>query len=298
MSDLHRPSKRPRTLRAVGATIGGALVLITMFGVLTLRNSLAAASGYALGLAERADELAERISLPLKRIELNGQPLLVSTGLKQGDLKGVLDDFAALCRRPKGSAQAGIPVLRQSEGDRGIQACFLPAPGRSAWRELIRTRDLETVGHVALLYARKTKQNRVHVLLVESQPPFHLFDMFPAQGDAPGSDPPHVPRPSQARRVLSGLAVGGAPLAVRLYETSSSMSASLEEMEGGMIARGYARLGDEGGGKVNPSEQTRMFISPSGAQVLIVASRWRERTTIAVMDLGRGFDATDGRATE
>jgi hypothetical protein len=299
MSDLHRPSKRSsRKPRPVRAILGGAFVLSTVLGVLTLRNSLAAASGYALSLAERADELSEGLPLPLKRIELNGQPLLVTTGLKEGDVKGALDDFAVLCRRPKESARRGMPLLRQTRDDRGIQGCFLPAQGRSTWQELMRTRDVETVGHVAMLYARKTKENRVHVLLIETQPPFHLLDMFPAQGDAPGSDSPHVPRPSQARRILSGVAVGGAPYAVRLYETSSSTAASLDEMEGGMLARGYTKLGDQLEGKVNPSEQTRMFIGPSGAQVIIVASRWRERTSLAVMDLGRGLETSDTKATE
>jgi hypothetical protein len=282
----------------VRAILGGAFVLSTALGVLTLRNSLAAASGYALGLAERADELAERLPSPIKRIELNGQPMLVTTGLKQGDVKSVLDDFAVLCRRPKESARRGMALLRQTRVDRGIQGCFLPAQGRLAWQEFARTRDLETVGHVAMLYARQTKENRVHVLLIETQPPFHLLDMFPARGDAPGSDSPHVPRPSQARRILSGVAVGGAPYAVRLYETSSSMTASLQEMQGGMIARGYAQLDDQAEGKVSPSEQARTFIGPSGAQVIIVASRWRERTSIAVMDLGRGLETSDAKATE
>jgi hypothetical protein len=35
----------------------------------------------------------------------------------------------------------------------------------------VRTRDLETVGHVALLYARQIEESRMHVLLVETEPP-------------------------------------------------------------------------------------------------------------------------------
>ncbi len=63
-----------------------------------------------------------------------------------------------------------------------------------------------------------------------------------------------------------------------------------------MVARGYSPLGNEVG--TPPKEQVRSFISPSGGQVIIVASERSQGTAIAVMNLGREVEGTQTNGTE
>ncbi|HTV21986.1 MAG TPA: hypothetical protein VMG12_25025, partial [Polyangiaceae bacterium] len=102
----------------------------------------------------------------------------------------------------------------------------------------VETGDLSEVGDARYFLARKVNEQRTQVLSVWTEGHFDLLGMFPAEGDAPGSDSPVVPRPPTARRTFSAI-VPERPYTVRTYESRESREAVLQHYDNLMPAAGW-----------------------------------------------------------
>lgn len=115
-------------------------------------------------------------------------------------------------------APAAVPtargVFRLQQGDRGIVACF--ARGRTSGSLFERLQRFATTGELSALgelrYFSVLDHNEGRTLFLAAWPlgEVKLLEMFPREGDAPGTDLPGLPRPSAATRTLSaGTPAGG-----------------------------------------------------------------------------------------
>lgn len=280
----------------------GALCAATVVLVVTgvaARVAVGSASERALRLVRHFDGVNVGPGGPVNLLEVNGQVVRIVTALGDLDISKVLDDFEAACRNnPKALFTAGgrdavsspedrrgYPVLRTEATGEGLQACLVPsAEGPSwaqRWRDFGSTRDLATIGNVVLVYARRMSNQKVHLMKAWTGDRFRLLDMFPANGDSPGSDSKLAARPRSSRRTFSGVA-GGNPYAVRIYEASSEPDRVLVDFDTDMAARGFTRLNDPGfpGG-------VQGYLHQSGVQALVTAQKDGSRTVVVVTEGGQ-----------
>src|SRR5690606_22133580 len=78
------------------------------------------------------------------------------------------------------------------------------------------------LGLIRYLYAERLASGKTRVILFWNNGPLDLDNMFPAVGDASGSDSRVLPRPPESRRTLSA-AVEGMPYAVRTYASNRNI---------------------------------------------------------------------------
>jgi hypothetical protein len=182
-------------------------------------------------------------------IAINGAVMNVASAFTDQSTTQVLDRFEAMCRShpemftraleevPQSwqdsahvshEAARHLGIVRKERGPHGALTCFTddrPASiGDVAVRlqSFVKTHDLAELGHFRYVYADKTPTGKTHVTTVWTDGPMRVGEMFPARGDAPGTDSHLVPRPPSSRRMLSGAAYG-MPFGVRLYESRASV---------------------------------------------------------------------------
>jgi hypothetical protein len=76
--------------------------------------------------------------------------------------------------------------------------------------------DVSEFGELRYIYAQRAAEGGTFFVAFWVEGSFKLADMFPTEGDAPGRDAADVPRPPQARRILSSWEEGR-PQAVATY---------------------------------------------------------------------------------
>jgi len=187
--------------------------------VLALIASLGLVAGSArAGLSERALQLG--LSLPQlaaaagsdTAIELNGQRLHLTSLSVDADARSVLERFGTACESP------ARVVRRQLESGAGAALCFTPGEQQPRLRYLF-VRD-------------------GHALLAWNESELDLGEMFPAQGDAAGSDIRGLPRPRHAVRVLSAR-VPGSTYASAAYRVPGDAGAALDAYASELARQGF-----------------------------------------------------------
>lgn len=217
---------------------------------------------------------AERQDAP-RQMVLNGQRIQFSTGIAPYSVDDVLDRFEARCEQidaelmeqlsetlamhpdPEREARAASssPVLRDENGGSGYVACLDLGSERVDTHALLqrfqrfeRTRDLHAIGDLRYVYAQPIGDGeRSHFVALWTDGSLRLGEIFPEDGgDARGEDPPGVPRPPGARRVLSAYESGD-PQRATFYQTS--------ELDEGGLASFYRReLSASGWTLLEPSD--------------------------------------------
>jgi hypothetical protein len=168
-----------------------------------------------------------------EEIGVNGAAFFLSTGAVDASVSEVLDQFQAKCASQNGQLReqwAALSKRRHSAlnhysplwdgvfrgGGRthGVVACAETGAGPLPPEQLITrikavlaTGDLAKLGGLRYVYAARDGRRTMFVA-VWSEGALNFRQMFPAHGDAPGSDPVGIPRPKDTRRVLSTQPLG------------------------------------------------------------------------------------------
>jgi len=284
-------------------------VCVLLYGVHAARAAL---SERSLGVGRELERLHATLG-STKTLVLNGQRMLLSSAVVSQDVQSVLNQVAELCRQqpnalaravdrvlaPYPAAHAAstntadlrrLAILRNQHAEDGIVACITsrsetPPPLSELVGHLTQSLDLGVLGDFVYTYARsaKTKERvQTHVITVWTSGSFRPADMFPATGDAPGTDSTLVGRPARSRRILTSVAVD-APYALRVYESELPLSGALAQLEQGMGPRGFTRLLPSG-----LAPNTRFYQHLSGVSLLftINESQGSQRRVISVVEMG------------
>ncbi|MFT3928082.1 MAG: hypothetical protein QM778_36475 [Myxococcales bacterium] len=236
-------------------------------GVLPGLGLAHATSELEASLLERTRSLFELAPhwqrVPPRVLLVNGARLVLATGRSEQPLSAMLDHFQAHCRAESGglhqaaravyrSARKDLPslidgVLRVEEEKEGLVAC-LALGAKLSPRELLARlerfgehADLQELGGLRVVRVRRVDEGSFFVA-TWNEGPLPLADMFPEQGDSPGDEPPDVPRPRQARRLLSAWQEGR-PSGVYVYSVSAARDAVFESYVA-ELERGGWRLQD------------------------------------------------------
>jgi hypothetical protein len=211
--------------------------------IIGLHSAKAALSERLVGFgSELARWEGFRLSTSPRRISVNGAELelvVATTALSVADALNRLEGACA----PRGGVVGAdtLPKLlrsttvmsrswlngrirRDSEHD-GVLAC-LDTGGplglgelNARLRAFAKTSDLKDLGALRYATARRTG-NVTTVLFLWSEGAVPLRQMFPSTGEAPGIDPPGVPRPKGASRLLAALE-HDAPFSITVYRTNA-----------------------------------------------------------------------------
>lgn len=293
------------------------MVVFAVFGLVTARAAAGAVGEASLALGRQLDGLRDVLG-NTKTLELNGQPMFVSTSVVPGAVKDVLDRFQGACdARPgelaiasdalsRGAPAKGAPghfpslrVLRREDEKDGVLACFVrrtesQRPVGELLRELKRTQDFGLLGDGFFVYARSTGSGATHVITTSTFGSFKALSMFPPEGDVPGSDSSLAARPPHARRVLSALAAG-APYGVRAYESEDAPDVVLAAFDAEMAKRGWAAVPAKIAGD---GRRAHAFMHPSGVSALVCVGVSRGRTLVSLVETGDAGKGPGGRGAK
>ncbi|HEY2514075.1 MAG TPA: hypothetical protein VGI39_24580 [Polyangiaceae bacterium] len=212
-------------------------------------------------LAPLAEELGNT-----KTVLINGAQMQVSNARTDETPKVVLDHFEQVCREhPQFMARAladlpeagkkefekrlpddrlRLAILRSGDDANGALICFTddrPASSltlKERFDSFARSGDLAEFGHLRYVFAKKNSDGKTHVTTISTEGSLKLGEMFPAKGDAAGNDSFAIPRPPNARRILSAGAAQ-VPYAVRIYDSTERRENVRRFYEEEMTARGW-----------------------------------------------------------
>ena len=184
-----------------------------------------------------------------RRVTLNGAPLFFRKTTERGSVDEVMARVAKECASGSETSAFGLaknlddgvnkPIAlervfsQESEGGVRASLCIFANDGGTANEELHRVRY--TLAHLR-------DDGSVAVTTVVNASATPLQELFPREGDAPGSDLEGVARPEQARRTLTAI-VGNNEHAVRVYESSLAVQPAVQSYDRQMITLGYATTG-------------------------------------------------------
>jgi hypothetical protein len=187
---------------------------------------------------------------------------------------------------------AGMPVdkfgtIRTGNGDSGAIICFTqasgaPADAMAAWTAFKQTGELSNVGNLRYAYAARTKQS-THVMTAwtEGRFNFNTFAGGPKTADAPGYDPVGIPRPPEARRVVTA-SIAGTPYGMHMYESKSGVAEVLAFYDTKMTDAGWTTLRP-----IGTDRETMRGYQKGDVQVGITTRRFGGLTQVMLGELGR-----------
>jgi hypothetical protein len=249
-------------------------VLLTILALAVGRRAYARATDVAWAASRELDGLADVVGMP-KTLFVNGAAMHVATAMTEQSPKEVLDRFEALCREhPQFLARAmddvpeemrhkaeaampgmswrrltGLGIVRREDPDRGMLVCFTDdrpahvADLKGRVQALKESGDLSELGRFHYVMVKRTPAG-TNVRTVWNEGSLPVARMFPAKGDALGTDSPDVPRPPNSRRTLSASAAE-VPFSVHVYESTDNLAAMRAFYDREMAARGW-QLHDAG----------------------------------------------------
>lgn len=269
---LDRP-RRARLKRQLAGLIRVSAYLTLIGGACTFFVARAASARLDEAVKQLGQGLLEKLGPEIigqtQPIVVNGQRLFFSSQVSERPLASTLDELQRHCDGVASPALAALSTLPDSPQRRdllagladprrlttdrydtldhamGQIACIAhPQDGADLEETLGRalrfldTGDLSEVGDARYFLARRVTEQRTQVLSIWTEGHFDLLGMFPAEGDAPGSDSPVVPRPPEARRTFSAV-VPARPYTLRAYESRETRQAILAHYDERMPAAGW-----------------------------------------------------------
>ena len=304
----------PRAALGVMRVVAYAFVVSLLCAGLGARAVYASFEEGALQAGRELTGLSDVLG-STKTLGINGAIMNVSTAVTDESPSEVLDRFEAMCRAHpetlvralenipatlQAAAEKAVPsarlrlgIMRRDAGDDGALTCFTddrPASMDGAiahLRAFVKSRDLAELGHFRYVYVNRTGPGSTHVTTVWNNGRFNLGEMFPAAGDAPGSDSTMVPRPPNAKRTFSA-AAAGVPFAVRIYDSGKSEGQIRSFYGEQMAARGWRVVSDrptEHGAAYMKNAATILYLSmvPRGDRTVVTTTETaREDTPVDV----------------
>jgi hypothetical protein len=183
-----------------------------------------------------------------RRVTLNGAPLFFKKSTEQGTLDEVMARIAKQCGSGDTATAFGVdddpgegpsrPIRlervfsQESEGGVRASLCIFANEGSGS----------EEVHRVRYTLANKRDDGSIAVTTVVNASSTPLQELFPADGDSPGSDPEGVARPAESRRSMTAI-VGKGEHIVRVYESSMPLDAQIASYDRQMHALGYDTTG-------------------------------------------------------
>jgi len=288
------PSMRSIRLAAYSTVVFGLLALASGSSVYADMREV------GLGVGEELAKL-EDLTHGAYHVRLNGAELRWSNARTPQTVDQVLDRFERYCREAPsalGQAMLDVPatledrvpipkadparagVVRQGRGDRGMVACFVADPGARGGAAGVterleafgRSGDLSNLGRFRYVFAERGKAGPgglglTRVVTLWSDGPLRIGEMFPATGDAPGTDSAVAPRPADSRRTLCA-SVDGFPASIRIYETPRTPAEVLEALDPALRASGFARAPG-----IDASKGAAAWVRSDGAEIIVSLSR-------------------------
>jgi hypothetical protein len=211
-------------------------------------------------------------------------PEQLATAPRGAELKAALGRLAAMPIDKFGT-------IRTGGGDSGVVICFTqadgsPVDGVTAWTEFRKTGELSKVGNLRYAYATRTKQS-THVLTAWTQDKFNLTNFSGGVGsgaagqDAPGQDPAGIPRPPQARRVVTA-SVEGTPYGMHVYESSSSPAEIIAFYDTKMTADGWTTLRP-----IGADREIQRGYQKGVIEIAVLTKKMEKVTQVMLGELGR-----------
>jgi hypothetical protein len=187
---------------------------------------------------------------------------------------------------------ARLGVVRDERADAGHLAC-LAQPGRRALgaflgrvTDFTASGDLSALGDVRYATAHTLENGKTHVFAVWSEGEFRLDSLFPASGDAPGSDLPDIPRPPSATRPLCVTALGRG-FSLRLYDSAHPREDLLAFYERELPVQGWEPLPSMlEGQRLRDGTYVRAFTRNGQAVAIGVGATRDGKTGVSLVDLG------------
>lgn len=202
-------------------------------------------------------------------------------GQAMRDIPSALADRVDL---PKDSAMRAS-VVRDERADRGMVACFVDDPSAppelltDKLRAVAETGDLSKLGRFRYVFAERStgESGGTHVVTFWSDGELNVQKMFPASGDAPGSDSALAPRPAGSRRTLSA-SVDGYPAAVRIYESQSSRATIERSFDETLRAKGFTKV------ETKSSSRGAAYLRGDNAEIIVSFIESERRTTVTIVE--------------
>ncbi len=296
-----------RALRGAARVLAYVTCLLTLVGAVSVRAAWGAMSEKTMSVGREMAALGDALGTT-KTVLLNGQEVHVSTAVLHVGVNEALDRFQAVCdehpsglsraldeatdaatpqgAKPKTNKRKPLGVLRTADDDQGFVLCLVDRKGASRsttqlFEEFVKTHDISVFGDSLYAFAKKTADGGTHVITTWTSGRFMALDLFPATGDAPGSDSLLAPRPVASRRLLSAVPAG-APYGIRIYESTESMDRVFDAFDTDMTARGWTR------GKASSIHNDgRVFLNPNGVIIEAFAKTWEGKTLFSSVEMGQ-----------
>jgi hypothetical protein len=239
--------------RAIATKLLSALLVV---GIAVPAAAHAATERRAQLDAERQMEALSQAIEPItltagseRRVTLNGAPLFFRKSTEQGTLDEVMARVAKECASGTEASAFGLtknlddgetkPIALQrvfaqesSGGARASLCIFANEDGASS----------EQLHRVRYTLANRRDDGSIAVTTVVNASSTPLNELFPVEGDAPGSDLEGVARPENSRRTMTAV-VGRGEHAVRVYESPLALEPAVTSYDRRMAALGYATTG-------------------------------------------------------
>jgi hypothetical protein len=181
-------------------------------------------------------------------------------------------------------------VLRAESAREGVVACLdLGTPEltldelAARLQRFAQELDLAELGGVRLVRVRALAYGSFFVL-AESQGAFPLARMFPAVGDAPGSDFASLPRPPHSRRLLSAWQPETEP-GIALYEAREAADELWATYLGQLRERGWTPSSPE---SAQSAREHAALLSRQGHSALVAVTRQGGASQLLVMPMDAG----------
>jgi hypothetical protein len=324
-----RPRK-PAGTRGVWRSriLGGLRLGAYVFGVSLVCAGLGARVVYAdfkegtLDVGRELSQLNDVLG-STKTVYINGEAMNVSTAFTDQSPTEVLDRFERVCADhpsfvaeamsdiPKtlaAAAEKAVPnkdlrlgIVRSEKNGDGALTCFTDDrpfslrdfPERV--RAFSKSHDLTEFGRFRYVYVSHTPQGNTHVTTIWTEGTFNLGRMFPPSGDAAGFDSAIVPRPENARRILSATSKE-VPFGIHVYNAGNRKADVRRFYDTAMESRGWTIAADG-----QEFKNTVLYVKDTGMMLYVTMVEKDLRTMITTVETaraGRLQDSPNGTPTE